>query len=168
MTSFTQRSLLKTTLLTFCTFGLYDLYYLIITRKELNHAGGDVPSAWLLLVPFLNLYFVYRYAQSYAAIIKKDHSLGKTGLYFLVLLAPVLLAFASGCCHMFSNILVKYYYSLVLNLNDPAIINHLNLAGRDFMRVYTMTEFLTNILAFDLVISAKIAFLQLGYNKYHK
>ncbi len=168
MTSFTKRSLLKTTLLTFCTFGLYDLYYLIVTSKELNKVGGHVSSAWLLLVPVLNLYFVYRYAQSYAAIVKKDHSASETILYCLIILSPIivvllaqLIGLGSGLLYIFQTGIKHTYLATVPYIpKDPKTFNY-------YLTVYLLIKnILPYVLLTDVVVAAKVAILQTGFNDY--
>lgn len=39
------------------TFGIYHIYWLIKTRKEINSCGASIPNAWLLIIPIVNLYF---------------------------------------------------------------------------------------------------------------
>ena len=163
MILFKKRSLLKTTLLTFCTLGLYDLYYLIVTRRELNQAGGRVPTPWLLLVPFLNLYFISAYARSYAIVVKQDRSIHIILLWFvcfLIVFSPFLVGRLIGFNQMLFYYLVKGYYVLVKNFNDA------DMAIISFTKLYTMTEVISKTLVVDMVIAIKIAILQNGYNKY--
>ena len=71
--------------LTIITFGLYMLYWLIVTKIELNEAGAEIPTAWLLIIPFGNLYFYYKFAQAFSQVVLKrgdEHTIE----YFLLLL----------------------------------------------------------------------------------
>lgn len=47
--------------LTFVTLGIYWIYYYFSTRKELVKLGADVPTAWLIFIPFVNLYFYWQW-----------------------------------------------------------------------------------------------------------
>ena len=48
-------------LLSLVTFGIYTIVWYVKTKGELVKRGGDIPTAWLLLVPFANLYWLYKY-----------------------------------------------------------------------------------------------------------
>ena len=50
-------------LLTLCTCGLYYLYWLVTTKGEMNRLGAGIPTAWLLLIPFANIYWLWRWSQ---------------------------------------------------------------------------------------------------------
>jgi hypothetical protein len=57
----TPRSPVVVFLLTLVTFGLYMLWWMAQTKEELNARGADVPTAWLQIVPFINLWWLWRY-----------------------------------------------------------------------------------------------------------
>jgi hypothetical protein len=90
MAVFERRGLVETFLLAFFTFGIYGIYWAVITKRELVKAGGDLPTAFLMIVPFANFYFWYRYAQAYAKIVK--HSSNDTDglIYFLLTFFPLI------------------------------------------------------------------------------
>jgi hypothetical protein len=56
-----NRSVLGVVLFPLVTFGIYALYWLVSTKGELNEKGATVPTAWLLIVPFVNLYWLWKY-----------------------------------------------------------------------------------------------------------
>jgi hypothetical protein len=76
-----KRSLLKVYILGILTMGIYFIYWYIKTKDEINSLGGDIPTAWLLIIPIANIYWIYRYAVSFSDVVKKD---GNGVLYFLV------------------------------------------------------------------------------------
>ena len=49
--------------LCFFTCGLYHLYWFVNTKIEMNRRGADIPTAWLLLIPFVNIYWLWRWSQ---------------------------------------------------------------------------------------------------------
>lgn len=65
----------------FLTFGIYLLYWHVQTKEELKSLGADIPTAWLLIVPIANLYWLYRYCEGYSNFVKKDNN---AVLWFLV------------------------------------------------------------------------------------
>jgi hypothetical protein len=71
MANFIKRDVLMILLLSVFTFGIYYLYWIVATKEELNRVGADIPTAWCLIIPFVNFYFWYRYAQGYVKIVKQ-------------------------------------------------------------------------------------------------
>ncbi len=56
-----QRSVAAVIILTFITFGIYALVWLIRTRDEMVNQGADIPTAWLLIVPIANIYWYWKW-----------------------------------------------------------------------------------------------------------
>ena len=65
------------------TFGIYFLYWLVVTKEELNKKGADIPTSWLLIIPFVNWYWLYRFARGFSEKITKDKDYA---VWFLLLL----------------------------------------------------------------------------------
>ncbi len=59
----TRRSILVVILLTFLTFGLYSLYWLASTKNEMNRQGAQIPTAWLMIIPIVSLYWIWKYCE---------------------------------------------------------------------------------------------------------
>jgi hypothetical protein len=58
-----RRSPAAPLLLPFITFGIYSLVWLVKTKNEINLAARDkVPTAWLLIVPFVNIWWQWKFA----------------------------------------------------------------------------------------------------------
>lgn len=66
-----KRSLIAMALLMFFTFGLYFFYWQYKTKQEINKLGGEIPTFWFAIIPFLNIYFDYRYAQNFIKLVRK-------------------------------------------------------------------------------------------------
>lgn len=49
----TKRSVAAVIILTFITFGIYSLVWAVKTKNEMNTLGAGVPTAWMLLIPFI-------------------------------------------------------------------------------------------------------------------
>jgi len=58
-----QRSPAAVFLLSLITFGIYALVWEVKTKGELNAQGADIPTAWLLIIPLANLYWIWKYSQ---------------------------------------------------------------------------------------------------------
>ena len=63
----------------FLTFGIYGLYWLVSTKRDINSLGGEIPTTWIVLVPFAGFYHMYKYCEGYATKVKKDDN---TIMYF--------------------------------------------------------------------------------------
>lgn len=69
-----KRDIVVVYLLTIITFGIYGIYWEVKTKEEINSLGGDIPTAWLLIVPIANIYWLYKYAEAYSKLVKKDNN----------------------------------------------------------------------------------------------
>jgi hypothetical protein len=58
-----QRSPIAVFFLTLITFGIYGLVWQVKTKNEMNALGADIPTAWLLIIPFVNYYWLWKYSQ---------------------------------------------------------------------------------------------------------
>lgn len=65
------------------TFGIYSIVWFVKTKNEMNEAGAKIPTAWLIIIPIANLYWMYRYCEGYATVAKKDNN---AILWFIVAL----------------------------------------------------------------------------------
>lgn len=63
------------------TLGIYITYWFVQTKKEMNELGGKIPTSWLLIVPFVNLYWMFKYCEAFGNIIKKNNN---GVLYFIL------------------------------------------------------------------------------------
>ncbi len=59
-----QRSIPKMILLSIVTLGIYSVYWSVSTKNEMNRLGAQVPTAWLLIIPFVSIYWVWKYSQA--------------------------------------------------------------------------------------------------------
>lgn len=79
-----KRSLGTMAVLFIVTLGFYLIYWLVVTKDEINSRGAQIPTGWLAIIPFANIYFLYKYAEGFARFILRDES--QTVPYFLLLL----------------------------------------------------------------------------------
>ena len=45
------------------TLGIYALVWLVKTKDEMNARGAEIPTAWLLIIPIVGLYWVWKYGE---------------------------------------------------------------------------------------------------------
>lgn len=67
-----RRDIVAIYLLSIITLGIYAVYWLVKTKGEINGLGGQIPTAWLLIIPIANLYWMWKYCEGFAAHVKKD------------------------------------------------------------------------------------------------
>lgn len=58
-----NRSPIAVLLLPFVTLGIYSLYWLVVTKDEMNKLGANIPTAWLLIVPLVNIWWYWKYCE---------------------------------------------------------------------------------------------------------
>ncbi|MBI2666337.1 DUF4234 domain-containing protein [Candidatus Woesearchaeota archaeon] len=69
-----HRNIFLVYVFTIITFGIYGIYWTVSTKNEMNSLGAKIPTAWLLLVPFVNLYWGYKYCEGFSEKVKKDNN----------------------------------------------------------------------------------------------
>ena len=86
-----ERSILRVYILGFLTLGIYFIYWMYETEKELNELGSNIPSFILYFIPIVNIYWLYRYTKGWAYVTKKDDAIVYFILfYFLGIVMPYL------------------------------------------------------------------------------
>ena len=58
-----NRSPIAVALLTLITFGIYGIYWFVVTKNEMNEKGSAIPTAWLIIIPFVNIWWMYKYSE---------------------------------------------------------------------------------------------------------
>ena len=77
--------------LSFFTFGIYSLVWTVKSKRDMNSLGAEIPTSWLLIIPVVNLFWLYKYAEGFAQNVKKDDS---TMMWFVMsLFAGIIMPF---------------------------------------------------------------------------
>ena len=76
-----HRNIFLVYLFSIITFGIYALYWMVSTKNEMNSLGAKIPTAWLIIVPIANIYWMYKYCEGFAENVKKDNN---TVLWFIL------------------------------------------------------------------------------------
>lgn len=58
-----NRSLVAMVLLTIVTLGIYEIYWSVKTKGEMNALGATIPTAWLIIVPLVNIWWLWKYSE---------------------------------------------------------------------------------------------------------
>jgi hypothetical protein len=55
------------------TFGIYQVYWLVSTKKEMNIRGQKIPTAWILLIPIVGpIWFYWVFSKGAENVTNKD------------------------------------------------------------------------------------------------
>ena len=77
-----NRSVVAVLLLTIVTLGFYSLYWFVSTKLEMNRRGAQIPTAWLIIIPIVNIWWIWKYSEAVAKETNEDLS---TIISFLLL-----------------------------------------------------------------------------------
>lgn len=58
-----HRNPIAVILLSLITFGIYGLYWEVKTKGEMNARGAAIPTAWLIIIPFVNIWWLWKYSE---------------------------------------------------------------------------------------------------------
>ncbi len=58
-----KRNPIAVFLLPFVTFGIYSIYWMVKTKGEMNSLGAKIPTAWLIIVPLVNIWWMWKYSE---------------------------------------------------------------------------------------------------------
>lgn len=56
--------------LPFITFGIYAIYWIVETKIEMNRNGADIPTAWCIIVPLVNIWWLWKFCGGLEKITK--------------------------------------------------------------------------------------------------
>jgi hypothetical protein len=65
-----QRSPIAVVLLTLITCGIYGIVWYVQTKEEMNRLGASIPTAWLLIIPLVNIFWIWKYAEGVQLVTK--------------------------------------------------------------------------------------------------
>ena len=58
-----KRSVLAVLVLPLVTFGIYSIYWAVKTKGEMNKLGANIPTAWLIIVPVVNIWWMWKHSE---------------------------------------------------------------------------------------------------------
>lgn len=58
-----KRNLFAVFILPFVTFGIYGIVWVVKTKNEMNRLGANIPTAWLIIIPLVNIYWMWKYCE---------------------------------------------------------------------------------------------------------
>jgi hypothetical protein len=93
-----KRSIAAVYVLSILTLGIYSLIWTVKSKRDINALGGDIPTSFLLIVPFANIYWLYKYSEAFSSKVKKDDN---KVLWF--------------CVNLFAGIITPFFVQSELN-----------------------------------------------------
>ncbi len=58
-----RRSVLGVIVLSLVTLGIYAIYWLVTSKTEMNSRGANIPTAWLILIPVVNIWWMWKFCE---------------------------------------------------------------------------------------------------------
>lgn len=83
----TYREIWKAIALSIITFGIYAIVWQVKVKGELNNSGAQIPTAWWLIVPIGNIWWLWKYSEGVEVVTKEKYSAGLS--FALLFLASV-------------------------------------------------------------------------------
>lgn len=77
-----NRSSIVYFVLSIFTFGIFYVYWLISTANEMKAKNADIPTNWFAIIPFVSIYWLFKYAKGVDQV--TNHNM-EAGLTFLLL-----------------------------------------------------------------------------------
>ncbi len=71
------------------TIGIYGLYWMYSTKKEMVELGAEIPTFWLIIIPLVNIYWLYKYSVGTARVAKKEDNMGLIYFILWIVFSPV-------------------------------------------------------------------------------
>ncbi len=58
-------------LLSIITLGIYSLFWYVATKNEMNTKGAQIPTAWLIIIPFVNIWWYWKFCEGVEVVTNK-------------------------------------------------------------------------------------------------
>jgi hypothetical protein len=67
----TRRSPILVLILPLITLGIYAIVWYVVTKREMNRLGAGVPTAWLIIIPLINIYWMWKFSEGVGHVTKE-------------------------------------------------------------------------------------------------
>jgi len=67
-----KRNPIMVILLSIITFSIYTLVWLVKTKNEMNTKGATIPTAWLIIIPLVNYYWLWKFCEGVEQVTNKS------------------------------------------------------------------------------------------------
>ncbi len=113
-----KRSPLAVFFLSFFLTIIYQIYWLVQTKRNMERLGAQIPTSWLIIVPFVSIYWDWEYSKGVEYV--SEGSMSRNQAFFWMLL-PTLTA-------TILIILVLYLY--INDLSSPKFLSYIVLFAK--------------------------------------
>ena len=69
-----KRSPIMVLILSLITLGIYGIYWYVVIKREMNSQGAQIPTAWLIIIPFVNIYWQWKFSVGVQTVTNKEMS----------------------------------------------------------------------------------------------
>lgn len=69
-----NRSPIAVFFLPIITLGIYGIVWFVKTKNEMKAQGADIPTAWLIIVPFVSIWWLWKYSKGVDMVTKSEYS----------------------------------------------------------------------------------------------
>jgi len=66
-----KRNPILVILLSLITFGIYSLVWSVMTKDEMNAKGATIPTAWLIIIPLVSYYWLWKFCEGVEQVTNK-------------------------------------------------------------------------------------------------
>ena len=66
-----HRNPIMVILLSLITLGIYTLVWSARTKNEMNAKGAQIPTAWLLIIPFVSYFWLWKFSEGVEVVTSK-------------------------------------------------------------------------------------------------
>jgi hypothetical protein len=63
-----HRNPIAVLLLPIVTLGIYGIVWFVKTKNEMKRLGADIPTAWLIIIPIVNIWWLWKYCEGVGQI----------------------------------------------------------------------------------------------------
>ncbi|MBS1902791.1 MAG: DUF4234 domain-containing protein [Bacteroidetes bacterium] len=70
----TKRSPIAVFFLSYLTLGIYIIVWRVKTKGEMCRFGADIPTSWCMIIPIVNIWWLWKYAGGVQQITKNSLS----------------------------------------------------------------------------------------------
>jgi hypothetical protein len=84
----TKKSPITVLLLSCVTCGIYQIIWMVSAKGEMTAKGADIPTSWFLIIPVLNLIYLWKWCQGVEHVTKGQMT-AVTALILNLFLGPI-------------------------------------------------------------------------------
>ena len=71
-----HRDPIRVFFLSLITLGIYCLVWYVKTKNEMNTRGAKIPTAWLIIIPLINYFWLWKFCEGVEMVTNKEMGAG--------------------------------------------------------------------------------------------